>query len=1030
MKKMKNRKTVTLIIVMLLSLAMCATNIAGFANIVRAEDYNDFFDSVDEGMQDMPSDQQQEFDDAQQAAEEAQRAAEEAQRAAEEEAARKAQEEELAKQAEEARKAQEEEEERRAEEAKKAAEEEAARQAALEQQAREAEEAKKKEEEEEAAQEAKRKAEEEEARAKEEAERAKKEEEERKKKQEEEYSYGLRTMIDGGAVSNITLSDIVGNGDNVTLSVLNVGISDVDLVYGISTATSDVFAVTLLSGSSSLKIGDMDKFIIAYNPSAPVGTYSCTVYFKDKKDTENKFTSYINVKAVVRPSSSVVRVDVYPQDIKLAQGGDCSFYAQVSGTGGEVSQDVNWNVSGARTSGTYISDDGRLVIGNSETASKLNVIATSKEDRSVSGTANVSIQANSYNVNAVVSPASGGIVTGGGAVVQGGSVTLSAVPNKNYYFEGWEWDGLIVSTATNYTIDDVKSNINIVAKFKQNFVTITTAPDNDQAGSVVGGGRITYGGSTTLSAKAYDGYVFTGWKEGDNIISTEASLALKNITVDRKIVAKFAKTSYNVSLSCSPNDAGIAKGAGRYKLGEKVTLIAEAKSGYTFQGWTVNDQTVSRDTTFVIDRIDRDYCLNAVFLKNSVIIHSITAGVATTGGTISPCGVLRVERGSSVTYTMTPKSGFAILAVAVDGIQVGPVSSYTFNDIWSDHYIAVAFVQTDASVKKAKESGNEDAQTRKVQKVYKDSDDDKEADENHVVDLEDAANGTAGDSFVADMDLSEVNIPTDDELGITDESEVPVKSSELLNSMGITLEEASEMIKSGNTDPILRTAFYEGKFDTCAENQYAPETDTPDYHLYSREQLEQTADDDILPFLPNFSSVVNELMGPGDYYELAEGGTASVNVSLTKTDATISESDKKLLNGVVGQVPLKYFDVTMVTRVGSKVTNIKELHTPMEFIIEIPDDIYKKGQVYSVLRLHNGEVSILPDLDDDPKTITFKTDRFSSYAISKQKATAKNIAVNFAIGAIITFIIALVCFVLLMYHHITMKRIRKRARVI
>ncbi|MBR6468746.1 MAG: hypothetical protein IKS84_00080, partial [Lachnospiraceae bacterium] len=274
MKKMKNRKTVTLIIVMLLSLAMCATNIAGFANIVWAEDYNDFFDSVDEGMQDMPSDQQQEFDDAQQAAEEAQRAAEEAQRAAEEEAARKAQEEELAKQAEEARKAQEEEEERRAEEAKKAAEEEAARQAALEQQAREAEEAKKKEEEEEAAQEAKRKAEEEEARAKEEAERAKKEEEERKKKQEEEYSYGLRTMIDGGAVSNITLSDIVGNGDNVTLSVLNVGISDVDLVYGISTATSDVFAVTLLSGSSSLKIGDMDKFIIAYNPSAPVGTYS------------------------------------------------------------------------------------------------------------------------------------------------------------------------------------------------------------------------------------------------------------------------------------------------------------------------------------------------------------------------------------------------------------------------------------------------------------------------------------------------------------------------------------------------------------------------------------------------------------------------------------------------------------------------------------------------------------------------------------------------------------------------------------
>jgi hypothetical protein len=160
------------------------------------------------------------------------------------------------------------------------------------------------------------------------------------------------------------------------------------------------------------------------------------------------------------------------------------------------------------------------------------------------------------------------------------------------------------------------------------------------------------------------------------------------------------------------------------------------------------------------------------------------------------------------------------------------------------------------------------------------------------------------------------------------------------------------------------------------------------------------------------------------------GGTASVNVSLTKTDSTISDSDKEKLSEVVGQIPLKYFDVTMVTRVGSEVKNIKELKTPMEIVIEIPDEIYKAGQVYSVLRVHNGEVAMLPDLDDNPRTITFKTDRFSSYAISRQQTTAKELAINYVVGALITLGIALTCMALLIYHHLMMKRSRKGRKIV
>ena len=810
-----------------------------------------------------------------------------------------------------------------------------------------------------------------------------------------------------------------------------MGNSDVDLVWGINSASSNVFSFSLVSGSSYLKQGDMDKFQIAYNPSTPAGNYSCTLYIKDKADDGNKFTKYISVSATVTASPKVVGVNVYPGEIKLAQGGDCNFHAEVRGSGGDVSQDVTWSVSGARTSSTYISDTGRLVIGMDETASSLNITAASRQDPSITGTAHVVVQTNSYNVNVNADPANGGMVTGGGAVVQGGSVTLSAVPNKNFYFDGWIREGLRVSTATNYTINDVRSNINVTASFKQNYVTVTAESDNNDAGSVVGGGRISYGGSTTLSARANDGYVFTGWREGDTTISTSSTLELKNLTVDRKIVAKFSKTWFNITLTCSPFEGGSVAGQGTYKLGDNAKITAAEAPGYKFQGWKINDQFVSRNLTYYIDRVERDYSFTAVFLKNDVTTHNIYAGVATTGGTITPSGMATVARGSNVTYTITPKTGFAILAVAVDGLQIGPVSSYTFSDIKSDHNIAAAFVQTDAG-KKAAEQAGETPQQRKVQKVYKEEEPVKV--EEQVVELEDAATGTAGDEFIEEMDLSEIRIPTDEELGITDEISVdgpsiPVES-ELLMSMGITMDDVKIMLDNGEKAPVLRAAFYGGSFEANAENQFAPQTDAPDYHALTREELEQLPDAQIIPSLPNLDVVVDELMDKADIYELAEGGNANVNVSITRTDETISPEDKEQLNSYVGQLPLKYFDITFMKRVGSKVTNVKTLKTPLEIVVEVPDDIYKSGQVYSILRLHEGKVTVLPDLDDDPKTITFRTDRFSSYAISKQNETGKSLVVKFAIGAVITLGIALICLGILMYHQIKFLKRRRRRKAV
>jgi hypothetical protein len=71
---------------------------------------------------------------------------------------------------------------------------------------------------------------------------------------------------------------------------------------------------------------------------------------------------------------------------------------------------------------------------------------------------------------------------------------------------------------------------------------------------------------------------------------------------------------------------------------------------------------------------------------------TITAS-AGSNGSISHAGAFSAAKGSNVTYTFTPASGYHIEAVTVDGKLVGGVPSYTFTNVQAAHTISVTFGQ-------------------------------------------------------------------------------------------------------------------------------------------------------------------------------------------------------------------------------------------------------------------------------------------------------------------------------------------------
>lgn len=71
--------------------------------------------------------------------------------------------------------------------------------------------------------------------------------------------------------------------------------------------------------------------------------------------------------------------------------------------------------------------------------------------------------------------------------------------------------------------------------------------------------------------------------------------------------------------------------------------------------------------------------------------HFINA-TAGENGLIEPEGAIMISEGGSQTFIITPDEGYQIANVLVDGISVGSVSTYTFENIWQNHTIYAGFI--------------------------------------------------------------------------------------------------------------------------------------------------------------------------------------------------------------------------------------------------------------------------------------------------------------------------------------------------
>lgn len=150
--------------------------------------------------------------------------------------------------------------------------------------------------------------------------------------------------------------------------------------------------------------------------------------------------------------------------------------------------------------------------------------------------------------------------------------------------------------------------------------------------------------------------------------------------------------------------------------------------------------------------------------------------------------------------------------------------------------------------------------------------------------------------------------------------------------------------------------------------------------------------------------------------EKVEGTPVKVEVEIAEVKAeTIKEAVKTSMAEKAGKAKIAtYFDITVAIKnavTKAHIDNIPELTSEIELVVLLPEDLRntdtKVNRTYYVIREHEGKVEKLPaTLSEDGKSLTFKSDKFSTYALAYEDVAKVDVKVPQTADGITTSIIA------------------------
>jgi hypothetical protein len=196
------------------------------------------------------------------------------------------------------------------------------------------------------------------------------------------------------------------------------------------------------------------------------------------------------------------------------------------------------------------------------------------------------------------------------------------------------------------------------------------------------------GANQTFIITNNTGYYLSGiWVDGVSN-GMVPSYTFTNVTNSHTILASFAQNPV-ITASAGTGGTITPNGSVSVTYGGNQTFTIANTTGYYIAGVLVDGNEIGAVTTYTFTNVIATHMINATFAATSV---NITAS-SSSGGIISPTGIIPVPYGSNQTFTITNNTGYYNAGVQVDGVPQGTITNYTFTNVITPHTINATFAQ-------------------------------------------------------------------------------------------------------------------------------------------------------------------------------------------------------------------------------------------------------------------------------------------------------------------------------------------------
>ena len=277
-----------------------------------------------------------------------------------------------------------------------------------------------------------------------------------------------------------------------------------------------------------------------------------------------------------------------------------------------------------------------------------------------------------YAVNVSINISGAGTVTGAGFYDENQEATLTVTVNSGYNFVGFFEDEKLISKSLNYNFIITKT-IELTAKFEAVSPDDCTVTFDSDGGSLVDSKTIAKGETVDEPDEPKkEGHTFDGWYYGDTkwvfAYSVTESITLK---------AKWTINSYTVTLNRNDTRGGTVSGSGTILYNTNVTITASTNTGYTFDGWYLNNEKVTPDSSYTFTMPSNNVVFEARWTpkKYTITLVNKANGVTITGITSGN----KYDYNSSITLNAENiPSGYTIKWSRSDGITKDGIQQYSF----------------------------------------------------------------------------------------------------------------------------------------------------------------------------------------------------------------------------------------------------------------------------------------------------------------------------------------------------------------